>query len=121
MARVNLHSLLVFAPDLPAARSFYTQAFDLAARNETESHVELDGDGFRLIIFRCKAGSIPDGYSSRAGSSIAFRVTDLETEANRLRRLGATLLHAEPASGPVGRYIAFTDPFGTVHELVEAG
>jgi len=121
VARVTLHSLLVFAPDLAAAKSFYSHAFGLTAGNETDSHAELDGDGFRLIIFRCDSGSTADGYSSRAASSIAFRVTDLESEADRLRQLGATLLHTEPATGPVGRYIAFTDPFGTVHELVEAG
>ena len=121
VAQVTLHSLLVFAPDLPSAKSFYSQAFGLATRNETDSHVELDGAGFRLTIFQCKSGSTADGYSSRAGSSIAFRVVDLEAEADRLRQLGATLLHTEPATGPVGRYIAFTDPFGTVHELVEAG
>ena len=121
VARVSLHSLLVFAPDLAAARSFYTQAFGLRTLNETDSHVELDGDAFRLIIFQCESDSAADGYSSRAGSSIAFRVADLEAEAERLSQLGATLLHTEPATGPVGRYVAFTDPFGTVHELVEAG
>jgi predicted enzyme related to lactoylglutathione lyase len=28
-------------------------------------------------------------------------------------------LHSAPQQGPVGRYLAFTDPFGTVFELME--
>lgn len=121
MERVTLDSLLVFAPDLPAAKTFYSQALGLAVLAETDSHLELHGEGFRLLIFQCESGSTPDGYSSRSGSSIAFRVTDLHAATTRLQKLGATILHEQPVSGPVGRYIAFTDPFGTVHELVEAG
>ena len=36
-----------------------------------------------------------------------------------LESQGVELLHEVPSSGPEGRYVAFVDPFGTVHELVE--
>ena len=119
MSQPSLHSLLVFAPDLSLARRFYEQILGLTVTAETPEHLELQGSDFRLVIFSCETSSSPEGYSTRAGSSIAFGVADVESEAARLRGLGVTVLHDEAADGPVGRYVAFTDPFGTVHELVE--
>ena len=119
MSRPTLESLLVFAPDLPSAKRFYEQVLGLTARAETPEHLELQGAGFRMTVFRCDAPGSTDGYSTRAGSSIAFGVADLDAEVRRLRDLGVTVLHDEPATGPAGRFVAFTDPFGTVHELVE--
>ena len=121
LKRATLDSLLVFAPDLPSAKSFYCQVLGLAVHDETDGHLELRGGDVRLLIFKCDSESSPEGYSTRAGSSVAFGVSDLDAEFRRLRVLGVTVLHDEPASGPVGRYIAFTDPFGTVHELIETG
>ena len=36
-----------------------------------------------------------------------------------LKSKGVKFLHSEPNIGPHSRYVAFSDPFGTVHELVE--
>ena len=119
MNRVTLDSLLVFAPDLSSAKRFYEQVLGLVVHVETAEHLELQGADFRVSIFKCDASSSPESYSTRAGSSIAFGVADLDSEVSRLRDLGVTVLHDEPVSGPVGRYVAFVDPFGTVHELVE--
>jgi predicted enzyme related to lactoylglutathione lyase len=36
-----------------------------------------------------------------------------------LRAKGVKFLHSVPNTGPLGRYVAFVDPFGTVFELME--
>lgn len=116
----TLHSVLVFAPDLADARRFYADILDFSVSLETDSHIELSGSDFRLTIFRCESPTSAEGYSNRAGSSLAISTPDLPGEVQRLRSHGVTILHDEPAAGPVGRYVAFVDPFGTVHELVES-
>lgn len=115
----SLHSVLVFAPDLAAARRFYVDILGFSIAVETDAHIELSGADFSLTIFRCESSASAEGYSERAGTSIAISTPDLAGEVQRLRSHGVTILHDEPASGPVGRYVAFVDPFGTVHELVE--
>ncbi len=120
MGRPRLSGVLVFVPDLEVALGFYRGVLGLEVRRESNDHVEMRGDGFDLTLFRCEEGGAADGYSSRAGSSIAFAVDDVDAEARRLRGLGVSVLHDPPARGPIGRYVAFVDPFGTVHELVEA-
>jgi catechol 2,3-dioxygenase-like lactoylglutathione lyase family enzyme len=57
---------------------------------------------------------------------LAFVTTDIEADIERLRSEGAGFLSAGPATvaGPGGsptRFICFTDPDGTVLELVEMG
>lgn len=36
-----------------------------------------------------------------------------------LRQAGVRLLHGEPGENTAGRYAAFVDPFGIVHEIFE--
>ena len=120
MTTPKLHSVNVFAPDLPAAKRFYADILGFGVVLETGAHIEFSGADFRLTIFECESPASPDGYSSRAGSSLAISTPDLDRETKRLRSRGVTILHDEPATGPVGRYVAFVDPFGTVHEFVES-
>jgi catechol 2,3-dioxygenase-like lactoylglutathione lyase family enzyme len=120
MKPLSLHSLLVFAPDLPAAREFYTEVLGCEVIEEKEASILLRGADFSLAVFKCESPTNPEGHSRRAGSTIAFAVRDLEAEADRLRALGVTVLHERPAVGQFGNYVAFVDPFGTVLEFVES-
>lgn len=119
MKRPALHSVVVFAPDLDLARDFYCEILGFTLSRESDSHLELSGADFQLLVFRCEVSASSGSYSTRAGASFAIAVSDLDAEARRLRGRGVTILHDEPASGPVGRYVAIVDPFGVVHELVE--
>jgi len=114
-----LHGLLIFAPDLAEGLAFYQDVLGLQVTRKAESYVAMHGAGFALTLFKCDTAGSPEGYSSRAGSSIAFAVDDIERSMAELRGRGVEFLHAVPSTGPAGRYAAFVDPFGTVHELVE--
>ncbi len=55
---------------------------------------------------------------------VALKTTDIEADISRLRAAGVEFLTAQPATvegpgGMVSRFICFTDPDGTVLELVE--
>jgi catechol 2,3-dioxygenase-like lactoylglutathione lyase family enzyme len=116
---LSLHNVLVFAPDVGAARAFYAGVLGLELERTTDDFLVLRGANFRLIIFACSRPTDPSGYSEQAGSAIVFAVPSLEVAVASLRANGARVLHSTPNEGPLGRYVAFADPFGTVHELVE--
>ena len=117
--RPALHSLLIFATDLAVGRAFYCDVLGFEVTRESDSSIALRGAEFDLTLFKCEELGSSDGYSTRAGSSIAFAVTDLEKSMKSLESHGVEILHEVPSSGHEGRYVAFVDPFGTVHELVE--
>ena len=105
--------------DLAVGCAFYRDLLGFEVARESDSSIAMRGAEFDLTLFQCEALGSSDGYSTRAGSSIAFAVTDVEKAMADLKSHGVEFLHEVPSSGPAGRYVAFTDPFGTVHELVE--
>jgi len=117
---LSIHSVLVFAPDLDRARHFYEELLGLHLDRMDESYLLFQYTGFQLAVFLCELESTSDNYSRKAGSSIAFAVPDLDAAFSELSTKGVHFLHTAPNDGPIGRYMAFLNPFGTVHELVEA-
>ena len=117
---LSMHSVLVFAPDLDRAREFYERMLGLHVDREGEGFLVLRGVDFRLAVFLGETAESSTDYSREAGSSIAFAVPDLDAAIAELAAKGIDFLHATPNEGPIGRYVAFANPFGTVHELVEA-
>ena len=117
--QLSLHGLLVFAPDLAEAARFYGDVLGLRLVERAEAHLSFEGDGFALLVFACEESTEVGRYSAAAGSSIAFAVASLDASVAELSAKGVRFLHETPNEGPSGRYVAFTDPFGTVHELIE--
>ena len=117
---LSLQNVLVFAPDLEAARHFYGEVLGLNLVGTEENYVSFEGANFQLTVFACETPTQPARYSQQAGSSIAFAVSSLDVAVAELRAKGVRFLHSTPNEGPSGRYVAFVDPFGTVHELVQA-
>lgn len=116
----TLGHILVFAPDLDRARRFYGDVLGLSLERATESYLSFSGADFTLAVFACEGDTPPEGHSARPGVAISFEVTSLEDAIEELAAKGVRFLHERPVDGPLGRYVAFTDPFGTVYELVEA-
>jgi catechol 2,3-dioxygenase-like lactoylglutathione lyase family enzyme len=119
--RLSLGKILVFAPDLQVARQFYGEALGLELAHEAETRLSFRGSDFELTVFACERPTRSEGYSREAGSSVAFAVPSLDAAIPELSARGVRFLHDSPQEGPLGRYVALTDPFGTVHELVEVG
>ncbi len=116
---MKLARLMIFVPDLEQARAFYSGILGFPVSAEGDDHLVFGHEGAKLVAFTCeRAGSIGD-YSSESRAVFVFGVPSLEAAMKELKARGVEFLHDAPAEGPLGRYAAFVDPFGIVHELQE--
>lgn len=116
---MKLARLMIFVPDLEQARAFYSGTLGFPVSAEGDDHLVFGHEGAELVAFTCeRAGSIGD-YSNESRAVFVFGVPSLEAAMKELRARGVEFLHEAPAEGPLGRYAAFVDPFGIVHELQE--
>lgn len=120
--------------DLDAAVAFYARTFGLVdvheERNEEQGVREAmltagDGDTRIQLLAPLREDSAIGRFLARSGEGIqqlAFRVTDVEVAAQRLRAAGLRLLYDEPRRGTAGSRINFVHPKdcgGVLVELVE--
>jgi catechol 2,3-dioxygenase-like lactoylglutathione lyase family enzyme len=111
--------ILIFAPDLNVARGFYVDVLGLNLLDGDDRALTFKAPTFLLTVFPCIDDSPPQNDSERPCASVAFTVPSLEAAISELTAKGVKFLHSAPNTGSIGRYAAFTDPFGTVFELVE--
>ena len=124
--------------DLDAAWEFYVETLGIPGRSiDHEGHVgawgvgrgkpfELDlGQGHIVLVYR---GSVlaPTTYPNGTGVKLAFFTDDIVKTVAEWRAKGVEFIPIEwspdtsgIASSPFGPFIAFRDPFGTVHELLQ--
>lgn len=122
--------------DLDAAMAFYARAFGLKTVHEEvneeqgvrEAMVDVAGSGSFLQLLAPLRPDSPIGkFLARNGEGIqqlAFRVSDVEVAAERLRAAGVRLLYDAPKNGTAGSRVNFVHPKdcgGVLVELVEPG
>ena len=74
--------------------------------------------GIRLLLYKVQKATEID-YPNQAQSLIIFRTFDLEQMVKELTEKGVEFLYSEVKEFPAGIFIAFKDPFGNVHEIVQ--
>lgn len=117
--RLRVGRILVFVTDLDEAVRFYGDILDLEVLEVTRRRATFAGEEFLLDAFICAEPGDPESHASRAGSAIAFEVESIDSRITELRDRGVEFLHDQVMVNDLGRYIAFKDPFGAVHELFE--
>ena len=117
--RLRIARILVFVTDLDEAVRFYGDVMELEVLSRAGRRVTFAGEGFLLDAFKCDAPGDPDTLVSRAGSAVAFEVESIEDGVAELQARGVEFLHEQISINDLGRYLAFKDPFGVVHELFE--
>ncbi len=117
---MTLANLMVFVPDLDRARAFYSGVLGFPVTAAAERHVVFSAGGTPLVAFRGERDGVVGDYSREARAVFVFAVPSVERAVAALQAEGVRFLHDRPAEGPLGRYAAFVDPFGIVHEVQEA-
>ena len=116
---MKLAMLMIVAPDLARARDFYGATLGFTLMGETPQRLVFDAGGERLAIFKGTADAPPVRHGETASTNFVFAVPSLDAAMADLKAKGVAFLHATPAPGEFGRYVAFRDPFGNVLELLE--
>jgi lactoylglutathione lyase len=107
----------VYVSDLARAMDFYVQALGYEVEARYGSCIaQLRTTGVTLIIQELNPDqTMPD----RPCTVLAFRTSNIEDSMRQVVAAGGELLHDAPQPCPVGVYIAFKDPSGVLHELLQ--
>ena len=110
---------MIFVPDIPAAKRFYGNVLGFGFGAETKDFVTFTGAGCRFVAYKCAKPAVFRNYAVEAQPVCVFEVPDLDSALEKLSRHKVKILHSTPGENEEGRYAAFVDPFGIVHELFE--
>jgi glyoxylase I family protein len=117
---MRLNRIMIFVPDLTTAKRFYCDVLGFGISVETSDAVTFTSDGCRLVAFKCARPAAPRDYTVEAQAVFVFEVPNLGEALEKLAQRDVKILHSTPGENEEGRYAAFVDPFGIVHELFEA-
>jgi len=109
---LGLRTVLYAAPDLAAAKAWYTQVLSFGPYFDQPFYVGFNVGGFEL-------GLLPDGISPGAGGTVAlWGVADIDAAAAKLSALGAKPRGPIQDVGDGIRTAEFDDPFGNVFGII---
>jgi catechol 2,3-dioxygenase-like lactoylglutathione lyase family enzyme len=114
----NPSSLLV-VQNLEDSLEFYTKILCLELVEKHSDCIKLIAGQHEIIMFESGLESIEYSHGYNANSTLLFTVSDLEKEIGKLESQGVTFVHDTPNQNRWGRYAAFKDPSGIIHELFE--
>ena len=116
---MKLSRIMIFVSDLTEAKRFYCEVLGFVLAEETETRLAFEHDGCPFVAYLCEAAVEVQNYSRESRSVFVFEVASLDQQMTALREAGVAVLHDAPSENDQGRYAAFADPFGNVHEIWE--
>ena len=109
---LGLRTALYPAPDLAAAKRWYSDVLGIPPYFDEPSYVGFTVGGFEL-------GLVPDATPGTSGAQPLWGVAEIGVEYERLLALGATSLEPVTEVGGGIRVAAVRDPFGNRFALIE--
>ncbi|MBS1227176.1 MAG: bleomycin resistance protein [Proteobacteria bacterium] len=109
---LGLRTAIYPAPDLAAAKRWYSQVLGQAPYFDEPFYVGFAVGGFEL-------GLLPSATPATAGPQPLWGVTDIETAYARLLELGASALEPVAEVGGGIKVAAVQDPFGNRFGIIE--
>ncbi|MFC7226479.1 VOC family protein [Salinirubellus salinus] len=128
----DITHVTILVEDQDEALEFYTETLGLVVRDDDE--FEMEGEAGRWLTVSPPGEEFPqlalveadnEAKRERVGSQVGghvnlvFQTDDFDAEYERLLDAGVTF-HGEPMENPWGTEITFEDPYGNVHDLMEA-
>jgi catechol 2,3-dioxygenase-like lactoylglutathione lyase family enzyme len=115
---MTISAISIYVSDLTAAAQFYVDILGFRIeRSIGEYATKLVHDGPSLLL--CAGGPADEAPRYPAGIVLGHRTANLTQRIAELRAKGVTFLQESPEPFPKGQFIAFRDPFGMCHELLE--
>ena len=109
---LGLRTAIYPAPDLDAAKTWYSQVLQSAPYFDEAFYVGFSVGGFEL-------GLLPTAHPGIEGAQPLWGVENIDEAFARLLELGATALEAVTEVGGGIKVAAVTDPFGNRLGIIE--
>lgn len=109
---LGLRTALYPAPDLAAAKEWYSKVLGLAPYFDEPFYVGFSVGGFEL-------GLLPDAQPATVGPQPLWGVANIESAYSRLLELGAAVLEPVTKVGGGIKVAAVQDPFGNRFGIIE--
>jgi|GEM_PF-943963 len=110
---------LLVVDDLQIAKNFYVTVLEMTLLEETENGIKLALGTHHILLFEGDGMAVEYQHGVQANSNLVIEVANLDAKLAQLKHLNIPILHAEPGLNKWGRYSAFKDPSGIVHELIQ--
>ncbi|WP_272149758.1 VOC family protein [Tenacibaculum aiptasiae] len=114
----NISTLLV-VQNLKASLVFFVDVLGLTLEEENEDSIKLKCGQHSVIMFQGTMMSVEYEHGYNSNSTLLITVTDLDKKIAELKSKGVIFIHTTPNENKWGRYAAFKDPSGIVHELFQ--
>ena len=107
----------IYVTNLAHAVDFYVQALGYEVKDRYgQCIVQLSTQGTTLVIQEIEQAQT---FPERPSSVLAFKTENIDESIRRVIAAGGIVLHDKPQPCPVGVYVAFKDPSGVLHELLQ--
>ena len=110
---------LLIVDDLHLSKDFYINVLGAKLVETLPNCLKLMVDSHAILMFQGTKTSIEYKHGYNANSTLVFTVDDLDEAINQLKSKNVEFIHSSPNQNHWGRYAAFKDPSGIVHELME--
>ncbi|MDB5032831.1 MAG: Glyoxalase/bleomycin resistance protein/dioxygenase [Chlorobi bacterium] len=125
---VNIGIVQINVTDLDRAKRFYGDILGYEITGGTSGVATIESNGGPALLLYPVKNAAPVDYPNQTGTTIVLYVDDIEKTVAEWRGRGVEFIPiawSTDASGiadcPFGRFIAFRDPFGNVHEILQPG
>ena len=112
-------STLLVVKNLSISRDFYVKVLGLDLIEEHNDRIKLRMGHHQVFMFQGTMDSVEYKHGFNANSTLVFTVRNLEQKIQELKLKDVIFVHSSPNQNMWGRYAAFIDPSGIVHELME--
>ena len=116
---MKLKMLMILVADLGEAKRFYRDVLGFSVKSEEHNSLTFDHKGCDFVAFECDKNASVGDYGNEARSVFVFEVPSVDATFLELKSKGVKFLHTQPNQNHLGKYAAFVDPFGNVHEILE--
>ena len=110
---------LLIVKDIIKSRQFYERVLGLKLISIHEGRLHFEYGGHLIVMFQGESDAIAHKHGFDSNSALVFSVEDLDSKINELKSHGVIFIHETPSKNSWGRYSAFSDPSGIIHELIE--
>ena len=110
---------LLIVKDIKKSKQFYVNVLGLKRISEHDGRLHFKYGGHLIVMFQGESDATTYKHGFDSSSTLVFSVDNLDLKINELKSHGVIFIHETPNQNSWGRYSAFSDPSGIIHELIE--